>query len=203
MPAQLVESIVGVVVEIALARVPGVPGEHLAPQPHELRRNRGGQFVHGLVADGCGFLREVTHRHIALEGDFAIVRRFAAQNEEEERRFPGAVGSNEADAILAVYLQRHIGEQRSPGESFGQSTDCQHPKRGMLRGSSVWGKRAVGAGCFGVGCVQWGGDGLIPAFWSLWDMLHFACSTKYFPLTPTVAHPTDQSVQASGSAAGR
>ena len=87
-------------------------------------------------------------REFALAGDFACVRRFAPQDEEEERRFPGAVGSHEADAVLAVYLQRHIGEQRPPGESFGQSTDCQHPKRGMLLRRSGWRKRAVGAGRF-------------------------------------------------------
>ena len=92
----------------------------------QLGRDRHGQLEHGLIAGRRGFLREKSDRRALLDRDRAGIRRSLAEDEREERRFARAIRADQADAIAAIHLERHILEEDAPGERFGDLGNGEH-----------------------------------------------------------------------------
>jgi hypothetical protein len=65
-----------------------------------------------------------------LETDGAFVGGVVAEDEGEEGGFARAVGSDEADAVTGVDLQRNVFEKRAAAEGFGDLGDGEHGGEG-------------------------------------------------------------------------
>ena len=87
------------------------------------------QFQHGFPAHGRAFLRQIADARGFEQRDGARVAGFLAEDDGEERGFPGTVGADEAEAVAAVHRQRHVGEQRPRAVRFGESGNGQHAAR--------------------------------------------------------------------------
>ena len=128
--AQLVEAVMHIVVNFLrmqrLDRVIRFPRLDDAAQLHEIRRDGRGEFNHSFVAGHRGFLRQVTERDAALTAHLAIIRRFRAEDDGKERGLPRAVRTDQPDAVLAIHLQRGLGEQNLPAVRLADAGKSQH-----------------------------------------------------------------------------
>ena len=86
----------------------------------EARGNRRGQFEDGFVAAGCAFLGEETQAHPPRKGDRPRIRGDFAKDERKERRLARPVGSDQANAISGIDLQRRVLEKDTSGVGFGE-----------------------------------------------------------------------------------
>ena len=90
----------------------------------------GGELQDGFFAGGGGFLREESDGASALEIDRPFIRGVVAEDEGEEGRFAGAVGSDQADAVARVDLQRGVLEEGASTEGLGDLGDGEHEREG-------------------------------------------------------------------------
>ena len=72
----------------------------------------GGQLQDALLADRRALLGQEPDGDATLEGDQAVVRLLLAQDQLEQRGLAGAVGTDKAQAVLAIELERGVLEQR-------------------------------------------------------------------------------------------
>ena len=83
--AQLIEPVMHVVMDVlrvqGLGRMVGFPGFEDAAQLGVFRRDGGGQFDDGFIADRGVFLRQIADGDAALGGDLACVGGFLAQDD--------------------------------------------------------------------------------------------------------------------------
>jgi len=77
----------------------------------EFRCDRGREFDNCFHPPPGRFLAAGIDSDTALDGEFAFVRSFLAQNDGKESGFSRPIRPYEANPILAIHLQARIGEQ--------------------------------------------------------------------------------------------
>ena len=97
----------------------------------------------GLVADRRAFLRQVAEIRAAFPLDGAVVGRFLAEDQVEERGFARAIGADEAEAVGARDEERHLGEEFAGAVGLGDVGDGEHGEP-----ASKPGHGAAVNGCF-------------------------------------------------------
>ena len=90
---------------------------------------RGGQGKDGFVARRGALLRQEAQRGAPVQDDTAFVRRVFLEDEREQRRFPRAVGTDQADALAPVDLQGGVAEESASRVGFGEIGKCEHGSR--------------------------------------------------------------------------
>jgi hypothetical protein len=70
-----------------------------------------GHFQHCAFACRGAFLGQMPHDNVSLARDRSLVRFLSAEDKREQSGFAGAVGADQADAVAAIKLQRHIFKQ--------------------------------------------------------------------------------------------
>src|SRR5262249_55067399 len=83
------------------------------------------------------FLREIADGNAAFGGGLASIGGFLAEDDGEESGFAGAVGADQADAILAIDLEGHIREEDAVGVGFGYAGESEHLKSGEDSGKGM------------------------------------------------------------------
>ena len=62
-----------------------------------------------------------------------VVRRFRAEDDREQGGLARAVRAHQPDAVLAVHLQRGVGEQNLPAERLADAGKSQHERTESTR----------------------------------------------------------------------
>ncbi len=128
--AEFVETVVDIVVNFfRVQRLDGMVRFPGFDDPAEFRvfgRDRGGKFHDGFIPHGRAFLGQMAEGNAAFENDLAVVGGFFAENEGKERGLPGAVRSDQPDAVLAVHLKRGVGEQDASAVRFADAGKREH-----------------------------------------------------------------------------
>jgi len=128
--AQRAKAIVRVVMDFLRGqrrgRVIGFPGLEDAAQPGVFRGDGGGQFEDGFIGDRGAFLRQVAKGNAALAVELAGVGGLLPEDNREQGGLAGSVRAHQPDAVLAIDLQRGIGEQHPPAVRLGDAGQRQH-----------------------------------------------------------------------------
>jgi hypothetical protein len=98
-------------------------------QGRDLRRDGHRQFQDRFLPGRSVFLWQMPDVNTSLQIHLAGVWRLLSQDQRKECGFPRAVGTDQPDAILAVHLQRHLGEQRAPGKRFADIRHREHSEK--------------------------------------------------------------------------
>ena len=88
-----------------------------------------GQFKDCLITRWGALLREKPDRHVLFQGNGSRVGGGLLQDQGEERRFAGPIGSDQADAVTSVDLKRGLLKKGPSAVGFGKTGSCQHGKR--------------------------------------------------------------------------
>ena len=72
-----------------------------------------GQLKNGFVAAGCAFLRKEAQTDSPRKRDSACIRRDFTKNERKERGLARPVGSDQANAVARINLQRRVLEKNA------------------------------------------------------------------------------------------
>ena len=128
--AQLVEAVVDVVMNVLgvqrLDGMIGLPGLEDAAELRVFGRDGGGQFDDGFVGHRGAFLRQIADGDAAFAGDVAGIGGFLPENDGEKRGLAGAVRADQPDAVLAVHLERGVGEQNAFAVCLADAGQSQH-----------------------------------------------------------------------------
>ncbi len=71
-------------------------------------------------------LAEVADRQLLRHRDVAFVRRFLADDHPEQRRLAGAVGTDEADLLARIELERGVDEEHLPAVLLADAGEGNH-----------------------------------------------------------------------------
>src|SRR5438067_1434998 len=99
-------------------------------------RDRARELEHRLVPGRRMFLRQESNGGGFLEGNFTFIRRRFSKDKSEQRRFPRAVGPDQAHAIAPIYLERRLFKKDATGKSFGDLGNREHASGGESRQSA-------------------------------------------------------------------
>ena len=128
--AQFMKAVVRVVVDflhvIRCDVMVGIPGQDEPAELDKFRRDGRGQFQHRFIAGRRAFLRQIAEHDVAFLHDLAGVRLLLAEDDGKERGLPRAVRADQPDAVLAVQLQGHVGEQHPSAVSLADFRKSHH-----------------------------------------------------------------------------
>ena len=128
--AEFVKAVVGVVMDFfrvsGVNVVVGIPGQDEFAEAGEFGGDGGGEFEDGFVPGGRAFLREIAEVDAAFLDDLAGVGGFLTEDDPKERGLAGAIGADEADAVLAVHLQGGLIKEHLAAIGFADFRKSQH-----------------------------------------------------------------------------
>jgi len=82
-------------------------------------------LANGQAGRELRFLSEIGEACAFAERDFSGVGLAALGEDFEERRFAGAVGANQADAVAFVNAERNVSKEKRRAVGLGQSLSIQ------------------------------------------------------------------------------
>ena len=107
-----------------------------------LQRAQVAEDRHAFVEDGAAgelqaILRQIAESRVLGGGDAAVIERLKAAQNLQQRGFAGAVGADQADAIMRSDQPVEIVEQELGAEAFAGGRELNH-RRERLIASSFW-----------------------------------------------------------------